>query len=84
MNTPDADKPKPAKRMTRGVWITGAVLGAFFGVTVWFAFRGWNMVPGEMNASGYVIMAVGLLFLALLGGGLMALLFWSHNKGYDR
>jgi hypothetical protein len=84
MNTPDAEKPKPAKRMTRGVWITAGILGALFGVAVWFAFRGWNMVPGEMNARGYVIMAAGLLFLALLGGGLMALLFWSHNKGYDR
>jgi hypothetical protein len=84
MNTPDAEKPKPTKRMMRDVLITGAILGAFFAAAVWFAFRGWNMVPGEMNASGYVIMVIGLLFLALLGGGLMALLFWSHRKGYDR
>lgn len=84
MNTPDAEKPKSAKRMKRDVWITGAILGAFFGAAVWFAFHGWNMVPGEMNASGYIIMILGLVFLALLGGGLMALLFWSHRKGYDR
>jgi hypothetical protein len=29
-------------------------------------------------------MVIGLIFLALLGGGLMALMFWSHKKGFDR
>ena len=74
----------PRKRLGRGGWLTAAILGGLFGVAVWFAFRGWTSVPNEVNAGGYAIMAIGLVFLALLGGGLMALMFWSHKKGYDR
>ena len=76
--------PKLKSRMGKGGWLTAVILGGLFGVAVWFAFRGWNLVPDEMDARGYAIMAIGLAFLALLGGGLMALVFWSHKKGYDR
>jgi len=75
----------PAKKQSaRAVWITAGVLGALFGAAVWFAVYGWNLAPNEMDTNGYIAMALGIVFIALLGGGLMALVFWSHRKGYDR
>lgn len=82
---PPRESPLPArKRVGRAGWLVGGILGALFAVAVWFAFRGWTSVPNEVSAGGYAIMVIGLIFLALLGGGLMALMFWSHKKGYDR
>ena len=75
------DKPKSGRAK---VWLTAGILGGLFGLAVWFAVYGWNLVPNEMDANGYVAMIGGIVFIALLGGGLMALIFWSHNKGYDR
>ncbi|MDE2229443.1 MAG: hypothetical protein KGL11_10440 [Alphaproteobacteria bacterium] len=37
----------------------------------------------EMSAAGYIAMVLGGLATLGLGGGLMALLFYSHNKGFD-
>ena len=82
---PPRESHIPAKtRFGRSGWLAAGILGALFAVAVWFAFRGWTSVPNEVNAGGYAIMVIGLIFLALLGGGLMALMFWSHKKGYDR
>jgi hypothetical protein len=81
---PEPDSAKRKKPMGSGGWIVAAILGAVFGVAVWFAFRGWTMVPGAITTRGYVIMILGLALVVALGAGLMALLFWSHRKGYDR
>ena len=82
---PPRESSSPVKRrFGRSGWLAAGVLGALFAVAVWFAFRGWTSVPNEMNTGGYAIMVIGLIFLALLGGGLMALMFWSHKKGFDR
>jgi hypothetical protein len=78
------DGPRARKKMPRGGWLVAGVLGALFGAAMWFAFYGWNLVPNEMNGNGYIAMALGIVFTAALGGGLMALVFWSHKKGYDR
>ncbi|MGQ0742396.1 MAG: hypothetical protein ACT4OG_08930 [Alphaproteobacteria bacterium] len=79
---PDSESRK--RRIGRGGWLAAAILGGLFGVAVWFAFRGWMMVPGEVSPRGYAIMIVGFVFVVALGAGLMALVFWSHKKGYDR
>ena len=80
---PNGEKPKRARTM-RGGWLVAGVLGALFGAAMWFSFYGWNLVPNKMNGNGYVAMALAIVFTAALGGGLMALVFWSHKKGYDR
>jgi hypothetical protein len=36
-----------------------------------------------MTASGYLAVFLGALGTVALGGGLMALLFYSHRYGYD-
>jgi hypothetical protein len=67
-----------------GTWITVAVLLAFLAIAGWFAYEGWQLygdVP--MSAHAYSALALGIVLSLLLGIGLMALVFYSHRKGYD-
>lgn len=36
-----------------------------------------------IDSNGYIALALGVLGTAALGGGLMALLFYSHRQGFD-
>jgi hypothetical protein len=50
----------------------------------WFAIHTWMSVGGPaMPTSGYVAMALGVVFSVALGCGLMALVFYSNRYGYD-
>lgn len=57
---------------------------AFLTASIWFAYYVWTSDAGPpMPASGYVAMAMGVLFSLVVGIGLMALVFYSHRHGYD-
>jgi formate hydrogenlyase subunit 3/multisubunit Na+/H+ antiporter MnhD subunit len=57
---------------------------AFLAASVWFAYYVWASDAGPpLPASGYVAMALGVLFSLVVGIGLMALVFYSHRHGYD-
>jgi len=50
----------------------------------WFAARAWISVEGPpMPTTGYVAMALGVVFSLIVGVGLMALVFYSSRHGYD-
>jgi len=52
--------------------------------SVWFAGAAWEHLGGEpIPAYGYVAIAGGVLISLLVGGGLMALVFYSSRHGYD-
>lgn len=52
--------------------------------SVWFAVVAWERLGGEaIPAYGYVAIAGGVVFSLLIGGGLMALVFYSNRHGYD-
>jgi cytochrome c oxidase assembly factor CtaG len=63
------------------------LLIALFGLLVlafWFAGETWQRFAGDsIPAYGYVAIAGGILFSLLVGGGLMALVFYSSRHGYD-
>jgi hypothetical protein len=66
-------------------WVVIAAMGALLGAAIWFAFYAWNLLAGvAISANGIIAMVLGVAFATGLGAGLMALLFWSHRKGYDR
>jgi hypothetical protein len=67
-----------------GTWIIAVVLLALLAAAGWGAYQGW-ILHGDVAipTSGYVAMALGILFSFLIGSGLMALVFYSHRKGYD-
>ncbi|MEA2933741.1 MAG: hypothetical protein QOD74_387 [Variibacter sp.] len=51
---------------------------------IWILFVGWNLESGvEMSAHGYIAMVLGIVLSLAVGGGLMALVFYSHRHGYD-
>ena len=59
-------------------------LFALLAVSLWFAGAAWVRLGGDpMPLYGYVAIAGGVLFSLLIGGGLMALAFYSSRHGYD-
>jgi TRAP-type C4-dicarboxylate transport system permease small subunit len=61
-----------------------AVLLALLGLAAWGGYRMWTMLAGvQMTGHGWLAMTLGIVFSLLVGGGLMALLFYSSRHGYD-
>lgn len=61
-----------------------AVLLAILAVAMWAGYSMWTMMPGvEMSGHGRLAMVLGIVLSLLVGGGLMALLFYSSRHGYD-
>lgn len=59
------------------------VLTAFLAVSIWFAFRSFTSIETEMSGHGWFAMVLGVVFSLVVGGGLMALVFYSSRRGYD-
>lgn len=54
---------------------------ALSGIAAW---RVWSALDGaEMTVHGYIALAAGVTLSLVVGGGLMALVFFSARKGYD-
>ena len=83
MSEPSAHGPKRAP-LGPGGWLAIIVLGSLLGVAIWFAFYGWNLTEGQISTNGIIALTLGIVLSMVLGGGLMALVFWSNRKGYDR
>lgn len=83
MSEPSVHEPKRAP-LGPGGWLAIVVLGCIFGASIWFAVYGWNLTEGQVSTNGMIALILGIVFSMLLGGGLMALVFWSNKKGYDR
>lgn len=70
--------------MRNTVLIIAALL-ALLGATMIFAYVG--LVPHEgapaLGVHGWTAMIIGAVFSIVVGGGLMALLFYSSRHGYD-
>lgn len=71
----------------KAILITVSILGAFLALAIWFATSGWLSIGAqshaEVSAHGYIAMAIGVVFSLLIGGGLMALVFYSSRHGHD-
>lgn len=80
MPTMTAEKPKSL----RPVVLLVAALGAILAIAMVMAVDVWSGA-GEVGMShhGYIAMAVGVMATLALGGGLMALVFFSSRRGYD-
>lgn len=66
------------------VLLVAVPLLALLALSVWFAAAAWTRLGGDdIPFYGYVAIAGGVLFSLLVGGGLMALVFYSSRHGYD-
>ena len=68
----------------RAILLVSVPLLALLVLSVWFAGAAWEHIGGEpIPAYGYVAIIGGMFFSLLVGGGLMALVFYSSRHGYD-
>ena len=74
---------KPKAIGTAG-WLAIAGMGAVLGLSIWFLFYGWNLTNAAISTHGIIALVLGVVLSLALGSGLMALVFYSNRKGYDR
>ena len=59
-------------------------LFALLALSVWFAAYSWTHLGGDpVPTYGYVAIVGGVVLSLVVGGGLMALVFYSSRHGYD-
>jgi hypothetical protein len=66
-----------------GGWIVITVLLLLFAAAGVIGYLGWTISNADVPMSGYVAMALGVIFSLAVGVGLMALVFYSSRKGFD-
>jgi hypothetical protein len=76
-------EPSIPRHNTLGTWAVVAVLSAFLVAAGIIGYLGWTSTDTDVPTSGYVAMALGVIFSMVVGVGLMALIFYSSRKGYD-
>jgi hypothetical protein len=70
--------------VTMGKVLLVISLTALLALSIWFAAEAWIHIGGDaIPGYGYVAIAGGVLISLLVGGGLMALVFYSNRHGYD-
>lgn len=66
-----------------GKWYIIGPLLAVGAASLWFAVRAWLEFASDIPLYGYIAIIGGVFFSLLIGGGLMALAFYSDRAGYD-
>ena len=80
MNEPEKDR-----KLGPAGWFAIIVLVAFLAVSAWYAVYAWNEMSGvAMSPAGWFFLIMGALVTLGLGAGLMALIFYSSRKNFDR
>ena len=76
--------------MGRNGIILALTLIAFLMAALGYSYHVWMSIGadpagggGAMNGNGYAALVIGAIGSFVLGGGLMALVFYSSRRGYD-
>ena len=73
----------PQRTLSIDRWLVIAALMGLLGLALWAAYRQWMLVDVDVPAWAWLSMGLGVFLTVLVGGGLMALIFYSSRKGYD-
>jgi hypothetical protein len=73
----------PTKGTAMGKWLMMAALLGLLALALWAAYRQWILIDIAVPAWGWGFMVMGVALSVLVGGGLMALIFYSSRMGYD-
>jgi prolipoprotein diacylglyceryltransferase len=66
-------------------WFAVVVLLGFLVAAIAYAVHAWNALDGVgISPLGWTFLVFGVVFTILVGGGLMALLFYSSRHHYDQ
>lgn len=83
-NVEPQTKPEISRRNNVGTWmVIAALLLLLIGSGV-VGYVGWTISDTDVPISGYVAMALGVIFSLVVGIGLMVLVFYSSRAGYDK
>lgn len=63
------------------VFLLTVSLGSILAAVMFGVLTDWD--ASAMSIHGWIAMALGTVLSLAVGGGLMALVFYSANKGYD-
>ncbi len=75
----------PQSRLSGAGWITILVLVVLLAWAIWYAAGAWAAMRAvHMSVLGWVFLCAGAIVTFLLGGGLMALVFYSSRHDMDR
>lgn len=79
------DHKEKSQRLGPAGWITLIVLGGFLVAAVVYAVNAWSDLAGtSMSSMGWLFLILGIIVTIGVGGGLMALVFYSSRHDYDR
>ena len=85
MSGPDVKISANDSRLGAGGWFAIVVLLGFLLAALAYAVRAWNELDGvAISPAGWIFMLLGVAFTLLVGGGLMALVFYSGRNDFDR
>ena len=71
--------------LSAGGWLALAVLLGFLAVSIWYAVYTWGAIgQTHMSLFGWFALVAGSLITVAVGGGLMALIFYSSRNDFDR
>jgi hypothetical protein len=74
----------PKKHLSAGGWTVMAAMVALLAVSILYAADIWTSIDAQMSGIGWGMLIAGVVVSVLLGGGLMALVFYSSRNDYDR
>jgi hypothetical protein len=67
-----------------GFWLLAVAMTVMLVFAAWGFTVAWKMAGNApMSIHGYVALGLGVVLSLVLGGGLMALAFFSSRRGYD-
>lgn len=66
-------------------WFALIVLLGFLIAAIAYAVHAWNALAGVgISPLGWLFLGLGVVFTTVVGGGLMALVFYSSRHHYDQ
>jgi hypothetical protein len=74
----------PSRRLGPWGWFALAVMAALLIAAIIYAIQAWQSFDTTISTAGWIFMGMGIVFTTLVGGGLMALVFYSSRKDFDR
>ncbi|MGY4310948.1 hypothetical protein [Bradyrhizobium sp. JR3.5] len=73
-----------ARTIKLGGYVLIGILLILLAAATVLAYSGWSSAAeARVPPSGYLAMAIGIIFSLIVGVGLMTLLFYSSRSGYD-
>jgi hypothetical protein len=79
------DRNDNAAHLSTGGWLALVVMLGFLAGSIWYATTAWSALgASQMSTFGWFALIAGSLITIAVGGGLMALLFYSSRNNYDR